>query len=276
MIKLLIITLCIYASVSLQAQYFYKDILSAEQTSLQLKKYKAQNIKSISVVSYESDGERTEDFSGQQVITDNFKKIQTSFNTALSGVSELTTYFNASGQLVKTVDTSDGSGSVSEYRYDDNGRVSVMENISTSPGMHIEKEEHRWFYNNQGKPEKMLRIKNNSDTTHITFVLDEKGNVAEENSRRNDINQASYYYYYDDANRLTDIVTYNQKAKRLLPIYVFEYNANGALTSMLVVPEGTDDYQRWLYEYNTAGLKTRETAYNKRRQVLGKVEYAYR
>jgi hypothetical protein len=44
---------------------------------------------------------------------------------------------------------------------------------------------------------------------------------------------------------------------------------------MLVVPEGTDEYQRWLYEYNAAGLKTKETCYNKRKQMLGRVEYAY-
>ena len=45
---------------------------------------------------------------------------------------------------------------------------------------------------------------------------------------------------------------------------------------MLVVPEGTDDYQKWIYEYNDAGLKIKETCLNKRKQILGRVEYVYK
>jgi hypothetical protein len=57
---------------------------------------------------------------------------------------------------------------------------------------------------------------------------------------------------------------------------VFEYNDDGKIKTMLVVPEGSDDYQKWYYEYNEAGLKMKETAYNKRKQVLGRVDYEYR
>ncbi len=44
---------------------------------------------------------------------------------------------------------------------------------------------------------------------------------------------------------------------------------------MLVVPEGTDNYQKWHYTYNEAGLKTKEACYNKRKQLLGRIEYEY-
>jgi len=122
----------------------------------------------------------------------------------------------------------------------------------------------------------MLRVKNGVDTTYITFVLDENGNVAEENSVRNNVSLPSYYYYYDGQNRLTDVVSYNVKAKRLLPIYIFEYNADNQISSMLVVPEGSDDYQKWIYEYNGRMLKVKETCINKRKQIVGRVEYQYR
>lgn len=275
MIRSLFIALCMYVSAALQAQYYYKDIVSSKQTMEQLKNYRAQGIRSIKVVSYESTGEKTEDFTGAQNISDNYSRIRTSFQTPLAGESELTTFFNPAGQLVKTVDTTDGSGSVSNYVYNNNGQISSIVNVSTSPGMHQEKEEHRWTYNAEGKPQRMLRIKNEVDTTYINFVLDEKGNVAEENSRRHGAAQTSYYYYYNDENKLTDIVTYNQRAKRLLPIYVFEYNDNGSIRSMMVVPEGSDDYQTWHYEYSAAGLKTKETCFNKRKQMLGRIEYVY-
>ena len=64
----------------------------------------------------------------------------------------------------------------------------------------------------------------------------------------------SIYYYYDNDGRLTDIVRYNQKAGRLLPDYVFEYNS-GRLSSMLFVPAGSTDYQKWIYSYDANGLK---------------------
>lgn len=269
----LYVTLCLCLSFSAKGQYYYKDIVTSSQTVAQLKQYKQQGVKQIKLTSFESTGDQTQDFAGEQQISDNYTRIETAFNTALTGSSKLTTFFDGQGRITKTVDTTDGSKSVSGYRYNTNGLLSSIINISTSAGQRQEKEEHAWTYDPQGKPVVMKRIKNDVDTSIFTFVLDENGNVAEENSVTG--NSASYYYYYDTANRLTDIVTYNRKAKRLLPVYIFEYNEDGRPTSMMVIPEGSDDYQKWHYQYNTGGLKTKETAYNKRRQLLGRIEYSY-
>jgi hypothetical protein len=268
--------LCLLISISTHAQYYYKDITGPNQTTEKAAKLKRQKIHSVNVVSYEPDGELTADFNGNQTISADYSRITTSFKTPLSGESELTTYFDKSGRLIKSVDTADGSYSESQYYYNDNGTLSKITNISTSAGNKSEKEDHLWYYNASGKPEKMLRIKNNLDTTYVTFVLDEKGNVAEENIMRNNVSLPSYYYYYDDQNRLTDVVSYNVKAKRLLPLYIFEYNSDNQLSSMLVVPEGSDDYQKWIYEYNDADLKVKETCLNKRKQIVGRVEYQYK
>lgn len=271
----LIATLSICISLTAKGQYYYKDIITPKHTAELLKKYKEQRVKNVKVISYESTGEQTVDFDGSQVMDANYARISTYINTALTGSSELTTHFNGSGQLLKTIDTTDGSRSESEYYYNNRGQTSRIINISTSSGQKKEKEEHNWFYNEKGQPLKMLRIKNDVDTTYISFVLEENGNVAEENSLRNGVEQQSYYYYYDKENRLTDIVTYSRQAKRLLPVYIFEYNEGGSLKTMLVVPEGSDDYQKWIYEYNEGGLKTKETCFNKRRQLMGKIEYVY-
>ena len=268
--------LCLIFSIGANAQYYYKDITGPIQTMEKAAKYKSQKIRSVNVSSYEFDGERTEDFNGTQIISADYSRLTTSFKTPLSGESELTTYFDKMGRLVKSIDTADGSYSESEYFYTDNGMISKITNVSTSAGNKTEKEDHMWFYNNSGKPEKMIRVKNGVDTTYVTFVLDEDGNVAEENSVRRNVALPSFYYYYNDQHRLTDIVSYNVKARRLLPLYIFEYNNNGQLESMLVVPEGTDDYQKWIYEYNDAGLKVKETCLNKKKQIMGRVEYEYR
>lgn len=223
--------------------------------------------------SYESDGQPTEHFQGNQQINAGFSQIVTNLQSVLAGTSTLSSDFNSAGLLVSTMDTTDGSGSTTEYFYDDKRNIYRILNISSSAGAHQEKEEHLWSFKD-GKPVSMLRIKNNSDTAIVRFVIDEKGNITEENGIRNNQPLPPYYYYYDSGNRLTDIVSYNVKAGRLLPDYVFEYNPDGTMNSMMVVPEGSSDYQKWYYEY-TNGLKTRETAFNKRKQLLGKIEYHY-
>ncbi len=108
----------------------------------------------------------------------------TKLESVVGGSSQLTSYFDGTGKLVKTVDTTEGSGSVSEYFYDNSGALSRILNVSTSAGGAKEKELHSWNYDASGRPSKMLRIKNNTDTTITTFILDEKGNIAEENSIR--------------------------------------------------------------------------------------------
>jgi YD repeat-containing protein len=187
----------------------------------------------------------------------------------------LITYYNADGLIGKTIDTTDGASSTTTYTYDDLKRLITLVNNSASTGQAVEKEEHIWKYNASGHPLSMLKIRNGIDTTYLSFVLDEKGNVIEEKSIRKGKEQLPYYYYYDDQNRLTDIVHYNPIAKRLLPDYIFEYDASGKIRSMLVVPPGGTDYQRWMYTYDDRGLKIKETVYNKNRQAMGMVEYKY-
>src|SRR5690606_38284145 len=104
-------------------------------------------------------------------------RVTTTFKTALAGESELTTFYDANGRLVKSVDTTDGSRSESEYTYYSNGSLQKISNLSVSAGQKSEREDHLWFYNANGQAERMLRVKNGTDTTYITFVLDEKGNV---------------------------------------------------------------------------------------------------
>ena len=84
----------------------------------------------------------------------------------------------------------------------------------------------------------------------------------------------TYYYYYDQQHRLTDIVRFNQKLKKLVPDYVFEYDANGRLAQMTQM-SGNGKYFTWQYEYNEKGLKWKETCRDNERKLVGKIEYKY-
>ncbi|HUR12690.1 MAG TPA: hypothetical protein VM012_15040 [Flavitalea sp.] len=257
---------------SAHAQFYYKDLLMPKQTSEQLQKYKTYKIRAIKATSSESNTGSADGIQVQQEFNQDYSTVTTISRTP-SNESHLLTTYNPSGLLIKSVDTTDGASSTTEYNYDPANQVSRVLNISASSGQAIEKEEHIWKYVNRA-PVSMWKIRNNRDTTYIDFILDEKGNIVEENSRRNNLSLIPYYYYYDDKGRLTDIVHYNPIAKRLLPDYIFEYDGSGKLRSMMVVPP-SGDYQKWMYSYDERGLKTKEAVYNKGRQLLGTVEYRY-
>ncbi len=261
---------------SIQAQFYYRDLLIPRQTLAQLKKYKDLRMQKVTLNSFEADGTPTEDFEGSQVLSRDYTTLTTYLKTPIAGESSLTSRFNSAGQLIHSFDSTDGSSSTTEYFYNDRNLPHRIVNISRSAGQSFLQEEHLWHYDTEGRPVTMLRVKNTTDTLRVRFELDEKGNVAEENSQRNGVKQPPVYYYYDDENRLTDIVIYNQKARRLLPLYIFEYTPNALVRSMMVIPEGSNEYQRWVYEYDDRGLKLRETLYDKRKRLLGRISYTYK
>jgi hypothetical protein len=257
-----------------RGQYYYNDLLMTSDLNKKRALYALNKVKAVQIASYDNNNQKIEGFGGKQNISNNFSIITTATTTTLSGFDETTHYFNEKGQLTKSIDTSDGNRVVILYKYEGN-QVTNIVSQSFSPGGYTTMEQHLWLYNAAGKPEKMLKIKNSNDTTVVTFSLDDKGNVAEEKSTRGDITLPAVYYYYDDANRLTDVVRYNNRAKRLLPDYVFEYDAEGRMAMMLVTTQGGADYQKWYYRYNEKGLKQKDECYSKSKMLIGKVEYSY-
>jgi len=259
---------------SANSQYYYKDILLARQNQENWKSFHDQKVREVSIQSIDANNEPTPDFTCMQKVTPDFSSISTFTKSTNVPASTLTAYYDQSGRMVKTVDTSDTYKSTTEYSYNEKGEVSVMLNNSVQTDNQIvTTERHVWVYD-AGGLKKMIKIKGETDSTTVTFVKDEKGNIVEEKPVRGGQSQPSVYYYYDNDGRLTDIVRYNQKAGRLLPDYVFEYNS-GHLSSMLFVPNGSTDYQRWIYVYDANGLKTNETCYDKKRQVVVKIRYNY-
>lgn len=266
------ITLLLTLALAGRAQYYYKDVITVQQTNAQWTAYKTNKVRTVTVQSFEANNRPTEGFSVQQRITDN--RMITTTQSVSNGSSELTATYNTAGRLANTVDTSEDFYSSTSYEYDAAGRVSVITNNSRS-GEFASAEVHLWKYDAAGKPEQMLRIRNGSDTTYVSFVYDGKEVPVEEHAIRKGSKEPEIYYYYDAKNQLTDIVRYSQKARRLLPTHIFSYNNEGRVAGMLLIPEGTNQYQRWYYDYDERGLKTRERVFNKQQQLMGKIEYSY-
>jgi hypothetical protein len=259
----------------LVAQFYYKDIVTTSQINNNFRLYKTNKVSVVKLNSFEGNMPVTEGFLCEQKVNIPRNQLVTYTKTADAGETMLTTFYNAQGFLSRTIDSSDETVSSSTFKYDAASRL-VELNIDTraSDNSSTTSERHVWEYNNVGKPVKMTRIRNNNDSTTILFVLDDKGNIAEEEAFRKGASQGKVYYYYDEQNRLTDVVRYNVKARRLLPDYIFEYE-DQELSTMTIVPEGSDDYQKWYYKYDDNGLKQVDFCFDKKNQLLGKIEYVY-
>ena len=257
------------------AQYYYKDLIVTAQTASQWQLYKSNKVKGVTLSSFEASGQPSEGFQGEQDMSD-LSRIITHTRTEGTPESWIFAYYSPGGWPTRIVDTSDTYRSVSVYSYDAQGRLTAIVNTSTETDNHlVDEEQHLWQYDGKSLPTAMLKIKGNNDTTFVRFIRDEKGNIAEEHATRNHSDLPTVYYYYDPAGHLTDIVRYNLKARRLLPDYLFEYEGD-KMTTMLVVPAGSSDYQKWYYQYDANGLKTKEACYNKQKQLMGRIEYTYK
>ena len=265
----------LFLSLPAYSQFYYKDQVATREIISRFQLYKANKVNAVKLNSFQGEEPVTEGFVCEQKVNPAQNQLVTYTKTADAGESYLTAVYNNQGLLTKAIDSTEETVSTSNYSYDANKRlVQLAIETKAKDNSSQSSEKHLWEYNAQGKPVKMIRIRNGRDTTLVHFTLDDNGNVIEEESFKQGKSEGKVYYYYDDKHRLTDVVRYNVKARRLLPDYIFEYE-DEELSSMTLVPEGSDDYQKWYYTYDENGLKQADFCYNKKNVLLGKIEYQY-
>jgi hypothetical protein len=263
-------------SLSLHAQFYYQDILTNRSNHDQFQRFKKARVTRMTAKSIEGNGESTEGFIMEQVFNGSHSQVKTVTQLPGAPKTVMINYYNGQGFLYRTVDSNENSVTVYDYKYNDKGELTAILNTSRSLADKVKStESHNWFYNEQGVTEKMLRIREGTDTMEIRFVSDAQGRVTEEQSFNRNVPAGKVYYYYDDAGRLSDIVRFQEKLGRLIPDYTFDYNDNDRLSEMMVVQQGGKDYLTWRYQYNEAGLKLKEFCFTKQKRLAGSVEYSY-
>ena len=257
------------------AQYFYKDLIAAAEITQQMKIYNDNKIQKVTSTGYTPGGTAPADYDETQEPDPARRqlKITTIVNRT---VTRLIYKFDDQGRLQSAVDSSAGLKSVSAYTYDKAGKLVEISNTMTDSSQDFtQNETHLWIYNNE-LPEKMWRIINKTDSLEVRFKTDEHGNITEEQNFKRGKGSDPTYYYYDDKNRLTDIVRYNTKAKRLLPDFMFEYDdKNRVIQKISTISKMNLGYLTWRYLFNDKGLKTKEALFNKEKQLLGRIDFAY-
>ncbi len=265
----------LFLALTSQAQYYYKDIIGTRESAELIKAYRNNKVSRVVLNSYDADNTKSDDFFVEQSFSSANQTLTTTTRSGVTSASVLVSFADANGNIVKTIDSSETSNSTTTYNYDPQGLLlSVISKSSDTSGFVAETEEHFWEYNN-GKVTRMLRVKDKRDTTYVSFKQDEKGNITEEQSTRKGISSEPVYYYYDANNRLTDIVRFNNKSKRLLPEYMFEYSPANQVIQKITVPANSSNYLIWRYQYDDRGLKIREAIFDKYKQLTGKIEYQY-
>ncbi|RYG29903.1 MAG: hypothetical protein EOO01_37545 [Chitinophagaceae bacterium] len=256
-------------------QFYYKDIVDARATNDKIKAFLSAKVASVTATGVDSRGAKAADFMELQEINaaQNLLKVSTR-----NGQSVVKMYyrFNAQGQLSSIADSTRGIKSLTTYTYSGNNITQITTEIKDSLNDFTETEVHQWLYNSSGKPEKMWKIVNDKDSMEYRFTIDDKGNVADEQWFRRGTGIDPWYYYYDEQNRLTDIVRYNKRAKKLLPDFMFEYDEqNRVIQKITTLSTTSPDYLTWRYLYNDKGLKTKEALFNKQKELTGRIDYSY-
>jgi hypothetical protein len=259
---------------SAHAQYYYKDIMSTLQQNKEFSILKNGNIKLIKISSFDENDQPSDGFFCEKKINKTFTQSQMLSKSNITGQSLLVTDYNNKGDVVKTTTTTPTTNNTVEFQYDQNGNISLITTNTIADGDSSGiTETHQYFYEN-GKPVKMLRKKNNKLISTITFVVDDKGNVIEEDPAGNTLDK-KYYYYYDDHNRLTDVVHFNVIAKRLLPDYMFEYSTGNQPKQMISVDETGRNYFIWRYAYDDKNLPEIQKCFSKEKNLLGTIQFDY-
>ena len=272
-----VVVFIIFYSISLHAQYYYQDIVGTRELNQMIQLYLKNNVRTVEAAGFDGEGVQNSDFSETHQFFPNLDLLKISTRNK-TDISKEFYRFNAKGLLVTITDSASSLVSKTSYDYDDRGNpVSIANVVNDANDSVYESEVHQWFYNTDGKPVRMFRIVNTTDTTDVRFTLDSKGNVIDELPFVHKISREKIYYYYDDKNRLTDIVRFNTKAGRLLPDYMFEYSANNELAQKITTlsAAGTG-YLIWRYAYDDKGLKTTEASFNRNKELTGKIKYSYR
>ena len=237
---------------------------------------KDSKVKQVTVTHYDINNELQNDLKIEQTFNKDWTTLESKTVMADKVRPMLLLNYYQDNKLIKTEDTHDSVNTIVNYSYNEKGLLNNLISYTNDTTMSTESvETHQWVYNERGRLLYMLKIKNKRDTSKIELVYDKDSLIVEENWFKRGKVMETYYYYYNEHKQLTDIVRFNNRAKRLLPDYLFEYDAIGNVQSMTQVPAGNSNYLIWQYIYNDKGLKQQDNCFTKQRQLIGKMKYDY-
>lgn len=260
------------------AQYYYQDLYNTRQTIANMALLKENKVKAQLVQSLDANQEMDNDFTCQRLLTPTYRQMRSITRSGATGLSIMTSSFSMRGNLTKTTDSTNSSITTVQYQYNDQGQLLHISAVSQAREGKFRFDETRtYIYDSLGHVTRMVHKKGNnaSDSTIVTFKTNDKGLVTEELETGKNIRSQRIFYNYDEQGRLTDVFRYHAARKKMLPDYIFEYDAKNKVSKMTTVNSETASYTIWKYTYLENGLPDKEECYGKGNELLGIVKYKY-
>jgi len=279
---LLLLTAFFGLKLSVSAQYYYQDIVNTARTEANMALLKENKITIQLVQSFDASQESDNDFRCQREMLANYRQIRSTTVSRATGYSVMTSYFSAKGKLTKTIDSTRSVITTVIYMRntsDTSAKIREVYLTSYEPKTKYKfTETRRYTYDSLGRLSHMIHFHGDKieDSTTVRFTVDSLGLVSEEIESGKGANGRRIYYKYNDQNLLTDIVRYSPTRKKMLPDYIFDYDAKNRIGAMTTVNGETASYTIWRYTYDERGLPIQEECYGKKKELMGTVKYKYR
>lgn len=276
----LLISLLIASASTTHGQYYYGDLVSLEETEKKQENYKKHHVRKITESAILPTGEKKADFLQWSEISRG-GEIGTKYKTNYQQPVKTTYRFQSSGRLILQQEEQPDMRNEIRYEYDTNEQVVRIESVFIDSLMDFKDHEiHLWQYDQKGRPTRMWRLveqfEGGYDSTEIRFYLDSAGRVTEEKSFKKGKETGFFYYFYNEASRITDIVRYNERWKRLLPDQLFEYDEAGRIIQKMMLTGSREvAYLIWRYGYDRNGLLTEEALFNNKKEHTGSIRFSY-
>jgi hypothetical protein len=267
---------------AVSAQFYYQDILNTARTEANMALLKQNKVTVQIVQSFDANQETDNDFKCRRELSDNYRHMRSVTNSPATGYSVMSSYFSAKGRLTKIVDSSRDVITTSIYERNTNdtsGKITEVYFVTQdTKNKYKFTETRRYIYDSVGNLKRMIHFHGDrvEDSSTVTFTIDSTGKVADELETGVGLHSNKLYYRYNDQGFLTDILRYSPSRQKMLPDYMFDYDANDRLGSMTTINGETSDYTIWRYTYTEEGLPLQEECYGKQKVLLGTVKYAYR
>lgn len=254
------------------SQYYFQDIVNTQRTVATMAVLKQQKVTAQMVQTFDPGMQPDKDFRCVRLVSPTGHQLRSVTNSSATGYEVLVSTFSSKGMLTKTVDSTNASITITQYRYDEGGKLVLVSSSSQATSSKLKFEETRsYVYDTAGRLQRMVRRKSaTNDSLVVAFKTDSAGHVIEEQPALG----KRTYFNYDANGQLTDIYSYNAVRKRMLPDYMFEYEG-GLLKKMTSVNVASGEYTIWEYSYQASGLPDRESCYGKGKELLGMVKYNY-
>ncbi|WP_343672714.1 hypothetical protein [Chitinophaga sp.] len=261
------------------AQYYYLDIVNTKQTEANQATFQKAKVQSQVVVSLDAEGRKTDyDFKSERDFLDNYRQLLTVTASIATGRSIMRTYFNAKGQLTKIIDSTRSIITTTIYTYDkyDSSRniKEIYVKTEDPKNKYTVSETRRYVYDSLNRPTRMIHFRGEKleDSTTVKFVLDSAGHVVEEQ----ETGKGKIYYKYNDQGLLTDIYRYYPSKQKMLPDYVFDYDAKNRIGATTTVNVESGDYIIYRNTYNEMDLLESQDVYGRQKVQVGVVRYRYK